>query len=169
MTVSANLKASVSVMQSKAAVAGVAPNWAAAINKTLLLSHGTGANQADIVYLEERTVASATNLDLDLAGVLTDAFGATITAAELVALTVVNEARNGTPNTTNLTLGGGTNTVPGFSAALWPLSPGGFFDVASPGAAGLATITAATGDILRIANSSGATATFQICIIARSA
>jgi hypothetical protein len=169
MTVSAVLKASASVSQTRTAVAGVAPNWAAAINKTLSLSNGTGANQADIAYLAERTVASNTNDDIDLAGVLTDAFGATITAAELVALVVVNEHLDGTANTTNLTLGGGTNYVPGFSAAQCPISPGGFVEMVSPGAAGLATITASTADILRVANSSGAQAKYQILILARSA
>jgi hypothetical protein len=169
MGVSAVIKASASVSQTRPAVAGVAPQWSAAINKTLSFSNGTGANQADLAYLAERTVASNTNDDIDLAGVLTDAFGATVAAAELVALVVVNEPLSGTPNTTNLTMGGATNYVPGFSAALWPISPGGVFEIASPGAAGLATIAAGTADILRIANSSGASATFQICILARSA
>ncbi|MFA7308191.1 MAG: hypothetical protein WC026_16135 [Hyphomicrobium sp.] len=169
MAVSATLNAGASVSQTRTAVAGVAPSWSKAINKTLSFANGTGANQADIVYLAERTVASATNDDIDLAGVLTDAFGATITAAELVALIVVNEPLSGVANTTNLTLGGATAFVPGFSAALWPISPGGVFEIASPGAAGLATITATTADILRVSNSSGASATYQILILARSA
>ena len=41
--------------------------------------------------------------------------------------------------------------------------------LAAGDAAGLGAVTAGTGDILRIANSSGATAKFQIAILARSA
>lgn len=169
MTVSAALSLSASVTQTKTAVAGVAPIWSAAINKRLAISHGTGAKQADIAYLAERTVASASNDDIDLSGVLSDVFGATITAAKLVALVLLNEPLDGSANTTNLTLGGGSNFVPGFSAAQCPISPGGFIEMVSASAAGLATIAAGTADILRVANSSGAQAKYQILILARSA
>lgn len=169
MAVTASIRAALSVSQTRTAVFGVAPHWSAAIEKIVSITSGTGANQADIVYLDERTVAGATNLDLDLAGVLTDAFGATVASAKLVALVIVNEPLDGTQNTTTLTLGGGSNYVPGFSAALWPISPGGIFQMASPGVAGLATIAAGTADILRVANSSGAQAKFQIGVLARSA
>jgi hypothetical protein len=168
MAVAATMRAAGSVSHTRTAVLGKAPSWAAAFDKVVSLADGTGANQADLVYAAERTVASATNDDIDLAGVLTDAFGATITSAELVALLVINEQADGTANTTNLTLGGAANPVPGFGSALWPISPGGFFEMVSPGAAGLATVTASTGDLLRVTNSSGATAKYKILLLARS-
>jgi hypothetical protein len=169
MAVTASYRASVSASQTRTAVFGSTPAWQGAFEKIVSITDGTGANQADILYLAERTVASASNDDIDLAGVLTDAFGATITAATLVAMIIVNEQRDGTANTTTLTPGGGSNTVPGFSSGLWAISPGGIFQIVSPAAAGFAAITASTGDILRIANSSGAQNKYQIAIAARSA
>jgi hypothetical protein len=169
MAISASIRASVTISQTATAVLGVAPAWANAMDKIVSLTSGTGANQADIAYLAERTVSSASNDDVDIAGVLSDAFGSTITAAELVAIGFVNQQFDGTANTTNLTPGGSSSGVPGFTNALWPISPGGVFLIASPGASGLATVTASTGDIIRIANSSGATAKYILAILARTA
>jgi hypothetical protein len=137
------------------------------------LTNGTAAGQADLVFFDERTVASATNLDLDLNGVLLDAFGVTINAVELVALFIINAPRSGAANTTALTLGGGTNPVLGFLGGtiptIGPIRPGSFVLIGSTDAAGYGAIVAATGDILRIANAAGASNTFQIAFIARSA
>jgi len=146
------------------------------IEALLQFASGTGANQADILFIDERTVASATNDDLDLAGVLTNAFGATIAGAELVALFIVNKPKDPTAaaNTTNLTVGVGTNPVtPGFmggtTPTIGPIRPGGFLLLGCGDAAGLGVITAGSADLLRIANSSGAPATYQIAVVARSA
>lgn len=150
------------------------PYWSGAISAALSLGDGTTANKFDRVYIAERTVASATNDDIDLAGVLTTALGTTITAAELVAIMLINgpKAVGAAANTTNLTIGGGTNPVVGFSATgdiIGPIRPGGVFLLAAGDAAGIGAVTAGTGDILRIANSSGASATYQIAILARTA
>jgi len=149
------------------------PDFTPVVEALLQLTDGTAANQADILWADQRTVASATNDDLDLAGVLSSAFGATIAAAEIVAILVINKPKTGTANTTNLTIGVGTNPVVGYlggtSPTVGPLRPGGVFLIASPDVAGVAAVTAATGDILRVANSSGAAATYQIAILARSA
>jgi len=143
------------------------------MDATLSLTDGTVVNTADLLFIDQRTVASATNDDLDLSGVLTNAFGQTFTAAELVGLFIINKAIDGTANTTNLTIGGGSNPVVGFlggtTPTIGPIRPGGFLYIASPDAAGIGAVTAGTGDILRIANSSGAAATYQIGIVARSA
>lgn len=138
----------------------------------LSTSLGTAAGQADRLYLRERQVASASNDDIDLAGVLLDAFGTTLTIAELVALFIINAPRTGNPNTTNLTIGGGTNPVTTFlggtTPTIGPIRPGGFVFIGCTDAAGMGLITASTADILRIANSSGAQATYQIGILGRS-
>jgi hypothetical protein len=148
------------------------PAFAPTIVATLNTVLGTGANQADILFADERQVNASSNDDLDLAGVLANAFGQTIAAAELVAILVINAPVAGSPNTTNLTIGGGTNPVVGFlggtSPTIGPIRPGGFALLACGDAAGLGAVTAGTGDILRIANSSGATARYQIAIVARS-
>lgn len=143
------------------------------IERKFTLADGTAANQADLLFVDQRTVASATNDDIDLAGVLSDAFGSTITNAELVALMVINAPKSGSANTTDLTIGAGSNPVTGFlggtAPTIGPIKPGGFVMLGSPDAAGLGAVTASTGDILRIANSSGASATYQIAIVGRSA
>jgi hypothetical protein len=139
----------------------------------LQTSFGTAANQANLLFIDERTVTTGANDDLDLAGVLTNAFGATITAAELVAVFIINAPRSGAANTTNLTIGGGSNPVVGFlggtTPTVGPIRPGGFFCIGAGDAAGIGAVTAGTGDILRITNSSGASATYQIAILARNA
>jgi hypothetical protein len=157
------------------AVMGQNPQWAAEIELMQALQVGTTVGKADLGYLAQRQVASATDDDIDLAGVLTDAFGATITAAELVALLVFNRPRldTDTVNTTDLTIGGGSNPFLGFLSGttpkIGPIKPGGFLLLASPHASGLGTITAATADILRIANSAGAINNYVLGLLARTA
>lgn len=143
------------------------------IKQALTLASGTGANQADLLFVDERSVAASTNDDIDLAGALSDAFGSTITFAELAAILIINAPRSGSANTSDLTIGAGSNPFVGFlggtSPTIGPIKPGGFVFIGSPDAAGIGTVTAGTGDILRIANGSGATANYQIAIIGRSA
>lgn len=146
--------------------------FAPALNEVLNLTSGTGAGQFDLIYADERTVADGTNDDIDLAGVLADAFGDTITFAELVGLVVINKQSDGTANTTDLTIGGGSNPFIGFLGAthtVGPIKPGGVFTIFAGDAAGVGTVTAGTADILRIANSAGASNTYQIAIFGRSA
>lgn len=139
----------------------------------LQLTDGTGVNQADRLFIDQRTVASASNDDLDLAGVLADALGATITFAEIVAIFIINAPKTGNANTTDLTVGLGTNPFVGFlggtTPTMGPLKPGAFAMIGGGGAAGIGTVGAGSSDILRIANSSGAPATYQIAIVGRSA
>lgn len=173
MAVSAEFKMSLSANQVGTGSFGNSAYWGAAIEAALSFSDGTTANKFDQLYVAERTVASATNDDIDLAGVITDAFGATITAAELVGIVLVNKSKAGVANTTALTIGGGTNPFVGFltgtTPAITKVGPGAVFAFISPDATGLGTITAGTGDILRIANASGAANTFQIALLLRSA
>jgi hypothetical protein len=170
---SAKLSVSMNVNQSGANAFSGGPHWSAAFEQVLNFVNGTGANQADLAYVAERTVASASNDDIDLAGVLTDAFGATFTTAEMVALLIVNKQKDGTANTTNLTIGAGSNpwvgALGGTTPTIGPIRPGGVLLLASPDAAGIGAVVAGTGDILRVANSSGAQNKFLIGILARSA
>lgn len=137
------------------------------------LSDGTGADQADILWIDERTVATGANDDIDLNGVLTSAFGATIAMLEIASIFIINAPRSGAANTTNLTVGVGTNPVVGYlggtTPTLGPIRPGNFVLMGGGHASGLAPVTAATGDILRVANSAGASATYQIAVVGRSA
>ncbi len=171
MAVTATLSASWTLVQS-AEDAWSGAEFQKVISKVQSLTDGTTANKADLLYVGNRTVASATNDDIDLAGSLSDFFGATITFAEIVAVLVINQAADGTANTTDLTIGNVTNGFEGFlssSGTVGPIGPGGVFFISTPDAGGLGTVTASTADLLRVANSSGASATYQICVLGRSA
>lgn len=172
MALSGTIKASLRAVQTGANDFG-GPNFTPSIEAQLDLLDGTTAGKADRIWVDERTVASASNDDLDLTGTLTDAFGTTLAQVELVAIFIINAPRSGAANTTTLTVGAGSNPVTGFlggtTPTLGPIRPGQFVLIAGGDAAGIATVTAGTGDILRIANSSGASATYQIGIVGRSA
>jgi len=54
---------------------------------------GTGANQIDVMFRDRRTVTlSTTTDDLDLAGVLLDVFGNTITFTSIKEIVILNRA-----------------------------------------------------------------------------
>lgn len=147
--------------------------WNGAMSLVQGFVDGTTANKFDRLYMAERTINASSNDDLDLSGVLTDIFGATITAAELVGIILINAPKSGNANVSNLTLGAGSNPVVGFlggtTPTVGPIKPGGCFVLMNPDATGLATITAGTGDILRIANGSGGAAVYQLALLMRSA
>lgn len=152
------------------------PQFDAAIEHLLQFTDGVTANKANLLYAAERTIADGANDDIDLAGALADAFGATIAGAELVGLIVLNKpvTPGAAANTTNLTIGVGTNPVtPGFlggtAPTIGPIRPGGIFMMVNPDASGMGAIAGGASDILRIANSAGAAAKVQIGVLARNA
>lgn len=168
MTVAAEILARLKINQTGSNDFG-GPNFQPVLELLIQLTDGVAAGQANLAFVDERTVAGAATDSLDLAGVLTDAFGATIAAAEIVALMVINKPRAGSPvNTTDLTIGGGTNGV--FATAMpFVLKPGSVLLLAASDAAGVKGVTAGTADILTIVNSSGASAKYQLAILARNA
>lgn len=136
---------------------------------------GTAAGQANVIWCQERTVASAGTDSIDLSPIV-DAIGNSLTPVRFVGLVVVNAPINpALANTTNLTIGGGTNAASNAflstgTATIGPLRPGGAIALwCATGTSALGTITAGTADILTITNSSGASATYQIGIVARTA
>jgi hypothetical protein len=144
------------------------PVFDPSIEKILQFTNGTGAGQADILWADERTLAASATEDLDLAGVLTDAFGATVASAELVAILVIAADAN----TNNVVLGAATNPIAlfGGTTPTYAVKPGGIFLVAAPNAAGLLTVGAGSTDVLKVANSgSGTSVTYKIAVLARSA
>lgn len=145
------------------------PEFKPVLETLIQLTDGTLVNQANLAFVDERPLASGATDSLDLAGVLSDAFGQTIAAAELVALMIINKPRAGTPvNTTDLTIGGGTNGV--FASSMpFVLKPGAVFLLAAGDAAGIKTVSAGTADILTIVNGSGAASKYQIAALARTA
>jgi len=137
------------------------PSW--------VVANGTGANQADLIWHDQRTLALSTSEDLDLAGSLTDAFGATVTFARVKGIVVYAASGNGD----NIQVGGAAsnqfiNWVAN-SSDIINVRPGGTFALIAPDAVAYA-VTAGTGDLLRITNAdSGDAATYDIYIIGASA
>lgn len=138
------------------------------VSKQITLASGTGANQADLVFADTRTIAASGNEDLDLAGVLAGPLGGTLTFAKVKAILI--RAAAGNTNNVRVTRPA-TNGVPLFLAASDGLDvpPGGEFLFVAPGAAGVA-VTAGTGDLINVANSSSGTpVTYDVVIIGTSA
>lgn len=133
------------------------------------LANGTGANSADLMFHDQRTLAASATENLDLAGSLTNPLtGATMTFVELRA--VIITAASGNTNNVQLTRPA-SNGVPLFLAAGDGLNiqPGGMFMWAAP-ADGSVAVTASTGDLLTVTNSAGSTSvTYDVVIIGTSA
>jgi hypothetical protein len=136
------------------------------IVESLELSPGTGSlSEANLMFSDTRTLAASGTEDLDLAGVLATAFGATITAAEVVLIYVKASAAN--TNNVNVTRPA-SNGVPIFLAAGdgRAVEPGDYFLFVSTRGV---TVTAATGDLITLTNSAaGSSVTYDILIIART-
>lgn len=144
-----------------------APKMDVNVEKLLTLIAGTDAtNKADVLFADTRTLAASANEDLDLTGALTGALGGTVAEAEVVAIFV--SAAAGNTNNVNisrpasngfagpfLAAGDGVSVKPGEWAVL--LSQSGW------------AVTAATGDLLNVANSGGTTGvTYDIVVIGRT-
>lgn len=141
------------------------PTVKAAITELFQFTAGNAAlGTADVMFKDTRTLAASGTENLDLAGVLVDAFGATATSAEIIAIYVKAAAAN----TNNVVIGNVTNGFVGPLGATgtYTVSPGDFFLATSR--AGWA-VTAATGDLLKITNSAAGTpVTYDVVIIGRS-
>jgi len=132
------------------------------------LANGTGSSAADLMFHDQRTISASSNEDLDLAGVLANAFGSTLTYVELRALLISASSSN--TNNVRLTRPA-SNGVPLFLAASdgIDIPPGGVFLWSCP-ADGKVTVTAATGDLLNVANSSsGTSVTYDVIVVGCSA
>lgn len=149
---------------------GVIATAALSMSSGFSLTTGTAAGQADKIFAATRTITASSNDDLDLAGVLTDALGATITFARVKALIV----RAAATNVNNLIIGGGASnpvtTILGGTTPTLTIRPGGALFLFSGSDATGYVITAATADILRLTNGgAGSSVTYDIVIIGASA
>lgn len=147
------------------------PEFNPVLDETYQFANGVAADQADILWTDERAFIASTADPIDLAGVLTNAFGATITAAEIVAILIINASKAGVRNTVTLSVGAGSNPWFGMFGAtgdVIKVPPGGTLMLVAPDASGLGAVTAGTGDILTVTPGAAA-GTYQIAILARSA
>lgn len=141
---------------------------------TLNLSYaqGTGAGQADRVHISRRTLAGAANESLDLAGSLTDPFGAVLTFARIKAIIILLQ-----PTTAAAFLRVGGAAANGFvnwvadatDKVIVRNGPkGGFLALGCGDATGY-PVTAGTGDLLKIENGDASlAATYDLCVIGAS-
>lgn len=135
-------------------------NFQAAAN----LANGTGNGQANQIFTDERTIAASGSENLDLAGGLTDVFGASITFTKIKLIAVLADAAN----TNTVVVGGaasnGFATPFGDATDTIGVQPGGFAVLFAPNA-GFA-VTADTGDLLKVANGGGSTGvTYKVLIV----
>lgn len=129
---------------------------------------GNNAQQADRIWALTNTIAASGNASHDLNGALTDAVGTTLSLARVKLLYVAAAAAN----TNNVVVGGaGTNTFinwVGAAAHTVIVRPGGALLLIAPDLTGYG-VTAATGDILQVANSgAGTSVTYDIVVIGSS-
>ncbi|MFG2963579.1 hypothetical protein ACGFZS_09845 [Streptomyces sp. NPDC048288] len=140
------------------------------LSRSAQLTTGTGAGKADKVFSDRRTLAASGTEDLDLAGVLLDAFGAAITFVRIKGLFIAAAAGN----TNNVVVGAAASNP--WAALLSAtgtvtLRPGaacGF--LAGSADATAYAVTASTADLLKVANSgAGTSVTYDIHIVGASA
>ena len=132
------------------------------LSRGVELTNGTGANQADTVWHDTRTLADGANETLDLHdGSLTDVFGDAVTIDELKVLYIKNNSTDA-----NLLIGGAAATQLGLYndvSDILKLRPGGEFLVTAPDAAG---IDITTNSDLKIAHDGTGTSSLTYDIIA---
>ena len=134
---------------------------------TVDLADGTSAGQANRIFHDTRTLAASASEDIDLAGVLTDAFGAVLTFARVKGLIVAAAAAN----TNNVIVGGASATQfvswNGGATHTVTVRPGAVFALFAGSADATGYVTAAgSTDLLKIANSSsGTSVTYDIVVI----
>ncbi len=168
MAITGNIKAIFAIKQTLAGDLST-PVDDADIKSAWTVTDGTVANQADLFYHDQRTIANGANDDLDLAGVLTDKFGSVLTFARVKALYVSAAAAN----VALVTIGGAPSNAwsPIFSDSSDKivLRPGGFVLLGAPEATAYA-VTAGTADQLRISHdgSDSTSVIYDIAIIGAS-
>lgn len=137
----------------------------AALRRKFGWTDGAIANKANRIWTDRRTLGASGSEDLDLAGSLVDAFGATITFARVRALIVAAAAGN----TNNVVLGGvsaglATIIAPAASGTVI-VRPDGLVAFIAPDVTAY-VVTATTADLLHVANSGAGTGvTYDIAIV----
>ena len=131
------------------------PTDALSVDYSKNYGNGTGANQANMWWHDQRTLGVSATENLDFAGSLISAFGTTITLTSLKGLVVY--AATGNTNDVQVTRPA-SNGIPWLMAAGdgIALKPGAWVAWFDPSANG-PTVTAGTGDLVTFTNSAGST------------
>jgi hypothetical protein len=138
---------------------------AEAVDYSQNFNNGTGAAQAAEIWRSAaRSIAASSSEVLDMNAVLLDKLGATVTLTRVVALIVHAAAAN----TNNVLVGGNTTpfaTLFGDPSDIVVVRPGGTVAFIAADATAY-VVTAATGDLLKVANSGAGTAVvYDITVI----
>jgi hypothetical protein len=133
---------------------------------------GTGADQCNTAFADDGTLATVTNLDVDIFdnGAANDALGVAIANTKLKLLLFKNTTAYGVD--CKFTLGGQSIGTTAFNsifngsdtAEIGPITPGGVIMIALPDANG-ATVTDATNHVLRIRNTGATSGTYSYLIL----
>lgn len=167
MALSANVKVSINATQTKTADFESASS---AISHALSVafSDGVAAGQANRIWKDTRTLAASATEDLDFSGALLDIFGDAVVFADIRAILITADAAN--TNNVNVTRPA-SNGLPIFLAASDGIAvrPGGAFLYVAQDTTAI-PVTAGTGDLLTLTNSSGTTGvTYSITVIGANA
>ncbi len=131
----------------------------------ITLTDGSGANQATNLFSDTRTLAASGTESLDLAGVLTNAFGQVINFSKIRLLAVFAAANNVNDVVVGGAASNGFISHVGGATHTNRVKPGGCLLIAAPDVNGLG-VTAGTADLLQIANGgAGTPVTYDIVII----
>lgn len=131
---------------------------------SVFLGSGTGANQASNMFHDQRTLTASSTENLDLAGVLTNGFGVTLTFTKIKAI-IIHAAST---NTNDVLVGGAASNAwvgwVGDATDIVKVKPGGTLIWIAPDVNGGAVV-ASTGDLLKVANSSSGTSVVYDVVI----
>ena len=138
------------------------------IDAELSLTSGTADGSADLVFTARRSLGASSTETLDLAGGLTDVYGATLTFVDVVGMVVRNRETTSTrvlrvgPNAANGFLGPFVDATDRIA-----IGPSGIFSTWRDSGW---TVTAGTGDLLFFQNTDGAGAiSYDVLLVGRSA
>jgi hypothetical protein len=167
MTIALEVLARMRGTNTKAVDGGQSASLPIAVSKALSLTNGTGADEANAVYIDEFSIAASGSLSIDLnGGGLTDGLGNALDFTAVKAVLLIADATN----TNNVIMGNGTNPFVGpFGAGTHTVAaePGGIVQLATRSAAGW-VVTPATADVLKLANSgAGSAVTGTIVIVGK--
>lgn len=147
-----SFKGTVNPVYGGSTVLGQTPSLNFTRSKQRALANGTGLLQGDKLYAAERTLGGASE-DLDLAGGLTDPFGATLTFVKVRGIYIEADSANAG----DIVVGGASATqfVGPFGAATHTIAiaPGDFWQITKLSAGW--SVGAGATDLLKVAGASG--------------
>lgn len=147
--------------------ASATANWLVDVSDSM--ADGTGLDQCDVVYGDKDVALSGSGTNnLDVNAVLADVYGTTISLAKIKFLYIHNKS---TTAGDTITIGNHASAallIFGAAAHTYTIGPNGKFEMWEPSLAGK-TVTASTGDILKILNDTSNANTYDIAFGGASA